>query len=81
MPPEWFTAFWSSDRQWELLLPVAFALLLSTLIGLEREAGAKSAGLRTHVLVGVGSAVFMLVSNRSPGRARARRRRRASPRA
>lgn len=62
MPPEWFSPFWSSDRQWELLVPVVVALVLSTLIGLEREAGAKSAGLRTHVLVGVGSAVFMLVS-------------------
>lgn len=38
------------------------ALLLSTLIGLEREASQKSAGLRTHTLVGVGSALFMLVS-------------------
>lgn len=62
MPPEWFSAFWSSGRQWEMLLPVVVALVLVTLIGLEREAGAKSAGLRTHVLVGVGSAVFMLVS-------------------
>lgn len=62
MPPEWFSAFWSGDRQWELLLPLALALVLSTLIGLEREAGAKSAGLRTHVLVGVGAAVFMLIS-------------------
>ncbi len=62
MPPEWFSAFWSSSRQWELLLPVLVALVLVTLIGMEREAGAKSAGLRTHVLVGVGSAVFMLIS-------------------
>lgn len=38
------------------------ALLLSTLIGLEREASQKSAGLRTHTLVGIGSALFMLVS-------------------
>ncbi|WP_051232077.1 MgtC/SapB family protein [Pseudonocardia asaccharolytica] len=37
-------------------------MVLTGVIGLEREAGAKSAGLRTHTLVGVGSAVFMLVS-------------------
>lgn len=42
----------------ELLL--AFAL--SSLIGLERELRQKSAGLRTHTLVGVGAALFMLVS-------------------
>ncbi|MCC5698356.1 MgtC/SapB family protein, partial [Klebsiella pneumoniae] len=33
------------------------ALLLSSLIGLEREFRAKSAGLRTHTLVGVGAAL------------------------
>jgi putative Mg2+ transporter-C (MgtC) family protein len=53
---------WSTDRQWALLAPVLVALVLSTLIGLEREIGKKPAGLRTHALVGVGSAVFMLVS-------------------
>ena len=62
MPPEWYSALWSTHRQWELLLPVVLALVLTTLIGLEREAGAKSAGLRTHTLVGVGAAVFMLIS-------------------
>ncbi|MDT7803769.1 MAG: putative Mg2+ transporter-C (MgtC) family protein [Actinomycetota bacterium] len=53
---------WSTSAQWELLPPVLLALLLSVAIGLEREAGMKAAGLRTHSLVGVGSAVFMLVS-------------------
>jgi len=38
------------------------ALLLSVAIGLEREVHHKDAGLRTHTLVGVGSALFMLVS-------------------
>src|SRR6185295_9656575 len=42
------------------LLGVAF--LLSSVIGLERELRQKSAGLRTHTLVGVGAAVFVLVS-------------------
>lgn len=41
---------------------LGLALLLSSLIGLEREARQKSAGLRTHTLVGVGSALFMEVS-------------------
>ncbi|MET8853777.1 MULTISPECIES: MgtC/SapB family protein [Amycolatopsis] len=53
---------WSTSAQWELLPPVLLALVLSVAIGLEREAGMKAAGLRTHALVGVGSAVFMLVS-------------------
>jgi len=41
---------------------LGLALVLSSVIGLEREIGQKSAGLRTYTLVGVGAAVFMLVS-------------------
>jgi putative Mg2+ transporter-C (MgtC) family protein len=49
--------FWSSDGQWALLLPALLALVLSALIGVEREVRAKSAGLRTHTLAGLGAAV------------------------
>lgn len=35
--------------------------MLATAVGLEREVSAKSAGLRTHALVGLGAAAFMLV--------------------
>ncbi|HEU5417397.1 MAG TPA: MgtC/SapB family protein [Streptosporangiaceae bacterium] len=41
---------------------LGLGLLLSTVIGLEREVRQKSAGLRTHSLVGLGAALFMLVS-------------------
>jgi len=44
------------------LAELALALVLSSLIGLEREFRAKSAGLRTHTLVGVAAALIMLVS-------------------
>nr|WSY57143.1 MgtC/SapB family protein [Streptomyces sp. NBC_00886] len=40
------------------------ALLLSTLIGWERAAQQKSAGLRTHTLVGIAGALMMEVSQR-----------------
>jgi putative Mg2+ transporter-C (MgtC) family protein len=55
---------WSSDLevQWRVLLDLLLALVLCTVIGIERELAAKSAGLRTHALVGVGSAAFMLIS-------------------
>lgn len=52
----------SSDQGLRQFAELALALLLSSLIGLEREARQKSAGLRTHTLVGVGSALFMEVS-------------------
>jgi putative Mg2+ transporter-C (MgtC) family protein len=41
---------------------LTLALVLSSLIGLEREFRMKSAGLRTHTLVGVAAALIMLVS-------------------
>ncbi|WP_239092105.1 MgtC/SapB family protein [Streptomyces sp. SID14478] len=44
------------------LAELGIALVLSTLIGAERAVQQKSAGLRTHTLVGVGSALFMEVS-------------------
>lgn len=47
---------------WLQVGELALALVLSALVGLEREVRQKSAGLRTHTLVGVGAALFMLVS-------------------
>ncbi|NDL61885.1 MgtC/SapB family protein [Acerihabitans arboris] len=46
----------------ELLLRIALAGGLGALIGLERQLRAKEAGLRTHILVCIGSAMFMIVS-------------------
>jgi putative Mg2+ transporter-C (MgtC) family protein len=47
---------------WRQLGELGIALVLSALVGLEREVRQKSAGLRTHTLVGVGAAMFMLIS-------------------
>ncbi len=44
------------------LLRLAVAAALGGLIGLERELDEKSAGLRTHMLVSLGSALFTIVS-------------------
>lgn len=48
--------------EWDLLGGLGLALVLSTVIGLERELRQKIAGLRTYTLVGLGSALFLLVS-------------------
>lgn len=48
--------------EWGLLWRLGLALLLSTVIGVEREIRQKNAGMRTHALVGTGAALFMLVS-------------------
>lgn len=56
-------AFSSSLGQgWPQFADLALAFVLTSLIGLERRAKRKSAGLRTHALVGLGAALFMLVS-------------------
>jgi putative Mg2+ transporter-C (MgtC) family protein len=47
---------------WLQVGELGLGLLLSAVIGLEREIRQKSAGLRTHCLVGVGAALFMLIS-------------------
>lgn len=46
----------------ELILRLVIAGLLGGLIGYEREIRAKGAGIRTHFLVALASALFMLVS-------------------
>lgn len=51
-----------SAQTWRELGDLGIAFLLSSLIGLEREWRQKSAGLRTHTLVGVGAALFVLIS-------------------
>jgi putative Mg2+ transporter-C (MgtC) family protein len=47
---------------WLQAAELGLALVLSAAIGLEREVRQKNAGLRTHTLVGVGAALFMLIS-------------------
>ncbi|WP_226585850.1 MgtC/SapB family protein [Halobacillus litoralis] len=56
---------WSYFFHEEILLFVFrlfFALILSGLIGFEREVKNHSAGFRTHILVGVGACLMMLLS-------------------
>jgi putative Mg2+ transporter-C (MgtC) family protein len=47
---------------WKQIGELALAFVLSSLIGLEREWRQKSAGLRTHALVGLGAALFVIIS-------------------
>jgi len=46
----------------ELILRILVAALFGGMIGLEREYRDKSAGFRTHFLVAMGSALFMIIS-------------------
>ncbi len=51
-----------ANNDWlNILLRLCLALFFGGIIGLEREIRDKPAGLRTHMLVSIASAVFMLV--------------------
>lgn len=50
------------DHFFLIMIRVLIALVLSGLIGFEREMKNHSAGFRTHILVGVGSCLMMLLS-------------------
>lgn len=52
----------SRSEGWRQAAELGLTLLLSATIGLEREIRQNNAGLRTHTLVGVGAALFMLIS-------------------
>ena len=58
----WYVGEWPVGN----LILCAIAMILSVLlcgaIGLERERRGRSAGLRTHLLVGVGSCMIMIIS-------------------
>jgi putative Mg2+ transporter-C (MgtC) family protein len=47
---------------WEVVLRLALASLLCGAIGFEREVRDQPAGFRTHILLGLGAALFTLVS-------------------
>ena len=50
------------DFDWDLILRLFMGGRMGGLIGLEREFRAKEAGLRTHFIVALGSALFMMIS-------------------
>ncbi|GAA1555125.1 MgtC/SapB family protein [Kribbella sancticallisti] len=52
----------ASSSTWTELLLLLIAFVLSMIIGVERQLRQKSAGVRTHTLVGTGAAIFTLVS-------------------
>ncbi len=52
-----------TQTQLEALVPVVVALVLSGLIGAEREWRRSPAGIRTHMMVGMGAALVMALSS------------------
>jgi len=48
--------------EWEMAIRLLMSCILGGLIGYEREAHRKTAGLRTHILVSIGSCLIMILS-------------------
>jgi len=47
---------------WQVIIRLTLSVLLSGFIGLERQVHRRTAGLRTHILVCIGSCLIMLTS-------------------
>jgi len=52
----------ATGQGWAQFVALGYALVLCSAIGLEREFRRKSAGIRTHAIVGLGAALFVQVS-------------------
>lgn len=53
----------SSEVTWQsALVRIFISFVVGTVIGIEREAHNQPAGLRTHILISIGSALVMLIS-------------------
>jgi putative Mg2+ transporter-C (MgtC) family protein len=53
---------WSVSSLWEVSAPLLLACVLGAVVGLERELHGRPAGLRTHILLSMGAALFGMVS-------------------
>lgn len=65
-----FSDLLDTARLTRLVVRILLAALLGGLLGYERERAGKSAGIRTHMLVSLGAALFVLVPQQagvSPG--------------
>ena len=63
-------SYWVIDgvlSTWECVVRVMLAGICGAFIGIERSRRQKEAGLRTHIIVAMGAALFMLVSKYSFG--------------
>ena len=61
----WWYWLVETTREWSMLamfLRLAIALLVGTIIGIDREMKRRSAGIKTHVLVCLGAAIVMMTS-------------------
>lgn len=59
---ELFSGWPDAQQTARLLIRLTFAALLGSLIGIEREHAGKSAGVKTHMLVALATALFVVAA-------------------
>ncbi len=59
---EWVVGEWPIGNMVACIIALLLSIILCGAIGIERERRGRSAGLRTHLLVGVGSCMVMIIS-------------------
>lgn len=63
--PYWFDTLIVDAHDWETIVRIGFrmlaAVILAAMVGFERESSGRAAGLRTHMLVALGAAVFTAI--------------------
>ena len=58
----WYIDKWPIGNFFLCIIALLLSCVLSGAIGIERERRGRTAGLRTHLLVGVGSCIIMIIS-------------------
>jgi putative Mg2+ transporter-C (MgtC) family protein len=59
----WNEMIYSTEITWETaLFRIILSFLIGAVIGIERESHNQAAGLRTHILISIGSTIVMLLS-------------------
>ena len=58
----WYIGEWPIGNSILCIIALVLAVILCGAVGLERERRGRTAGLRTHLLVGIGSCILMIIS-------------------
>ena len=58
----WVVNGWPVGNLILVIIAICLSVILCGMVGIEREKKGRSAGLRTHLLVGVGSCIIMIIS-------------------
>ena len=58
----WYLGEWPIGNLFLCIIALVLAVILCGAIGLEREKRGRSAGFRTHLLVGLGACIIMIIS-------------------